>query len=67
MANEINFGYVTPDKCPFEIMTPEQMAAQYVPHCPPPAPLEPPPPGMNRVYQNDEWVLVPNPVAGIVA
>jgi len=65
MANDINFGYVTPDKCPFEIMTPEQIAAQNAPREMPCPPVKPPPVGKNYVYKDDQWVLVDNPVHGL--
>ena len=65
MTQDINFGYVTPDTCPFEIMTPEQIAAQNVKRSPPPPPKETPPEGKNYVFEDDEWVLVDNPVFGV--
>jgi hypothetical protein len=63
--SDINFGYVTPDTCPFEIMTEEQIRLQAVPKAIPNPPKEPPPVGKNYVYEGDKWVLKDNPVFNV--
>lgn len=65
--SEIKFDYVNPDNCPFTMMTAEQINAEALPKPMPTPPAEIPLPGKNYVFENNSWVLKPNPVADIVA